>query len=83
MAFKNLDLTGNKIAGAQINVPQAVNNVTDVAPTLAELTTSFGAPSTLGRGFIGTVDDADADARCFLIMSTDGGYYWVLGTKAV
>lgn len=80
----NVDMVGNVLKTDGINVKQAVNNVTEAAPTAAELTTSFGPIASLGRGFIGTVDDADADAtlRVFLIFTTDAGFYWIAGTKA-
>lgn len=65
-----------------IRVPQAVNNVHNTTPTIAELTTSFGAPASMGRGFIGTVDDNDGDAISYIVWTTDAGYYYVIGTKA-
>jgi len=65
-----------------IRTLQAVTNVNDAVPTDAELDTAFGTPATVGRGFIGTVDDADADARMFICVASDAGWYWTLMTKA-
>jgi hypothetical protein len=62
--------------------PQAVNDVDDADPTLAQLTTAFGAPATLGRGFIGTIDDNDDNTVSYLVWSTDGSYFYKKGTKA-
>lgn len=79
---QNVDYTGNVIKTDGVNVKQAVNNVNDTTPTAAELTTSFGAPATLGRGFIGTVDDNDGDAINYLVWTSDASFYFVKGTKA-
>lgn len=65
-----------------MRAPQAVNNVHNTNPTIAELTVSFGAPASLGRGFIGTVDDNDGDAISYIVWTTDAGFYYVIGTKA-
>lgn len=78
-----LDYTGNVVKTSGINTKQAVNNVNDTTPTAAELTTSFGAPATVGRGFIGTVDDADGDTNGYLVWSSDASWYWLKGTKAL
>lgn len=87
-------LTGNQtIAGvktfssaavfsAGLRTKQAVNNVNDTTPTAAELTTSFGAPATLGRGFIGTVDDNDGDTNGYIVWASDASFYFIKGTKA-
>lgn len=61
---------------------QAVNQVHDTTPTAAELTTSFGAVATLGRGFIGTVDDNDGDTNGYIVWASDASFYFVKGTKA-
>ena len=80
----NVDTVGNVLKTDGVNVKQSVANVTDVGPTAAELTAIFGSPAILGRGFIGTVDDADADTtlRVFLVWTSDASWYWVAGTKA-
>lgn len=65
-----------------IKTKQAVNNVHDTAPTIAELTTSFGDPATLGRGFIGTVDDADGNTNFYIVAVSDASYFFLKMTKA-
>lgn len=67
---------------AGIRTKQAVNNVHDTAPTKAELTTSFGDPATLGRGFIGTVDDADGNTNGYLVYTSDADFFFLKFTKA-
>lgn len=74
--------TGKLTATAGVNTKQAVNNVNDTTPTKAELTTSFGDPTTLGRGFIGTVDDADGDTNGYIVWTSDANFYFLKGTKA-
>ena len=65
-----------------VRTKQAVNQVHDTAPTIGELTTSFGDPATLGRGFIGTVDDNDADTNFYLVAVSDGSFFYTKMTKA-
>lgn len=86
-AIDGVSATAQTIAGVKtftdsIKVKQAVNNVHDTAPTAAELTTSFGNPATLGRGFIGTVDDADGDTNGYIVWCSDASFYFLKGTKA-
>lgn len=61
---------------------QDVSNVSN-PPTDAELDAAFGTPATLGRGFMATVDDNDADTDVWLVWTTDASWYYVKGTKAV
>ena len=63
-----------------IRTIQSVNNVNDTTPTNAELDTAFGTAT--GRGFIGTIDDNDADAIGYIVWSTDASWFWIIGTKA-
>lgn len=65
-----------------VRTKQAVNNVHDSAPTISDLTTSFGDPATLGRGFIGTVDDNDGDTNFYLVAVSDGSFFYTKMTKA-
>jgi len=65
-----------------LRTKQAVNDVHDTTPTAAELTTSFGNPATLGRGFLGTVDDNDGDAIGYIVWCSDASFYFLKGTKA-
>lgn len=67
---------------AGVRTKQAINNVGDTTPTLAELTTSFGAPATVGSGFIGVVKDADADTNCFVVVSNGTSFFYLKFTKA-
>ncbi len=66
-----------------LKTKQAVNQVNDTTPTAAELVTSFGAAATLGRGFIGTVDDNDGDTNGYIVWVSDASFYFLKGTKAV
>lgn len=61
---------------------QAVDNVNDTTPSDAELDTAFGTPATLGRGFIGTIDDADGDTNFYLCLTSDASWYFLKFTKA-
>lgn len=75
-------ITGQKTFSAGLNTKQAVTNVNDTTPTKAELTTAFGDPTTIGRGFIGTIDDADGDTNGYIVWASDANYYFLKGTKA-
>jgi len=70
------------VFSAGLRTKQAVNNVNDTTPTAAELTTSFGDPATLGRGFVGTVDDADGNTNGYIVWTSDASFYFLKGTKA-
>ena len=63
-----------------VRVAQSVANVTEAAPTDAQLDSAFGAPATLGRGFIGTVDDNDGSLASVLCWTTDSAWFHVVGT---
>lgn len=67
---------------AGIRTKQAINNVGDTTPSAAELTTSFGAPATVGAGFVGVVKDNDADTNCFVVVSNGTSYFYLKFTKA-
>jgi hypothetical protein len=60
----------------------AINNVNDTTPTAAELTTSFGAPATVGTGFVGVVKDANTDTNCFAVISNGTSFFFLKFTKA-
>jgi hypothetical protein len=79
-AFAVLGVLNANAAG--LRTKQAVTNVDNTTPTAAELTTAFGAVSGLGRGFIGTVDDADGDTNGFIVWTSDASFYFLKGTKA-
>lgn len=55
----------------------AVNDVNNTTPTKAELTISFGAPTTLPRGFLGFVNDAAGGVN-FYVVGTDGTDFFFL-----
>jgi len=75
--------TGQVVAtAAGIRTKQAINNVGDTTPSAAELTTSFGAPATVGAGFVGVVKDADTDTNCFVVVSNGTSYFYLKFTKA-
>lgn len=65
-----------------IRTRQATTNVNDTTPTAAELTTAFGAVATLGRGFIGTIDDNDGDTNFFVVCTSDNAFFYHKFTKA-
>lgn len=65
-----------------LNTKQSVANVHDTTPTAAELTSAFGAPGTLGRGFVATIDDADGDTNGYIVWTSDASWYFLKGTKA-
>lgn len=67
---------------AGVRTKQAINNINDTTPTAAELTTSFGAPATVGSGFVGVVKDNDADTNCFVVVSNGTSYFYLKFTKA-
>lgn len=70
--------------GSQPTPPaQSVAEVTDVTPTAAELTTAFGEPAAVGRGYTNTIDDGGADASVYLVVSTGTSWFYAPLTKAV
>lgn len=66
--------------GGAVRVPQSVANVTEAAPTAAQLDSAFGTPATLGRGFIATIDDNDGSSASVLCWTTDTAWFHVVGT---
>ena len=81
--FTTVTTTNSVIAAGGVRTKMAINNVNDTTPTAAELTTSFGAPATVGTGFVGIVKDADADTNCFVVVSNGTSFYYLKFTKAV
>jgi hypothetical protein len=75
--------TVGNFSGAGVRTKQSLNNVNDTTPTAAELTAAFGAPATLGRGFVATIDDADGDTNGYIVWTSDASWYWLKGTKAI
>lgn len=77
-------VTAESIGGGGSAPPtQSVGEVTDVAPTAAELTAAFGEPASVGRGFMATIDDGGADASVYLVVSTGTSWFYAPLTKAV
>lgn len=67
---------------AGIRTIQSTADVTQAAPTDAELNAAFGTPESLGRGFIATIDDNDGDSAGILVWTSDASWYHVIGTKS-
>lgn len=65
----------------QLHVQQDVSDVSD-PPTDAELDSAFGTPASLGRGFIATLDDNDANTDVWLVYTSDASWFYLQGTKA-
>lgn len=69
-------------SAAGVRTKQDVSNVHDTVPTAASLTSAFGSPATLGRGFVATIDDADGDTNGYLVFTSDASWYFLKFTKA-
>jgi len=52
-------------------------------PTDAQLDTAFGTPATVGEGFIGIVDDNDAETAVWLCVAVGTSWWYEALTKAV
>lgn len=66
-----------------IIIPQTVTDLTTAnTPTDAELDSAFGTPATLGKGFIASIDENDADTNGMLVFTTAGAWFHIQGTKA-
>jgi len=68
--------------GAGVATIQSTDNVHDTTPTNAELDTAFGTPATVGRGFLGTIDDASGETNAYLCFSSDNEWFFLKFTKA-
>jgi len=81
--FSTVTSTNAVVATAGgIRTKMAINDVNNSTPTAAELTTSFGAPATVGSGFVGIVKDDDADTNCFVVVSNGTSFFYLKFTKA-
>lgn len=67
---------------AGVRTIQSTDDVNDTTPSAAELTAAFGAPATVGSGFIGVVKDNDADTNCFVVVSNGTSFFYLKFTKA-
>ena len=82
--FSTVTSTNAVVATAGgVRTKMAINDVNDTTPTAAELTTSFGAPATVGSGFVGIVKDNNADTNCFVVVSNGTSFFYLKFTKAV
>lgn len=63
-------------------VQVSTDNVAD-PPTDTNLDTAFGAPATVGQGFVGIVDDNSGNTDCWLCWTNDTAWWYVEGTKAL
>ena len=55
---------------------------TDNPPTDAQLDTAFGEPATVGKGFIGILNDAAGGTNEYLCWSDGTSWFYATGTKA-
>ena len=70
---------------AGVRTKMATTNIT-VPPTIGELITAFGAVGAGNTGFIGIVDDNNAQTAVYLVVRDNnaaGAYWYVAMTKAV
>jgi len=83
------DLKGNNIVNgtSPVNFPYgfrtivATDNVAD-PPTDAQLDTAFGAPATVGDGFIGVLDDNNAETDSYICWARGSSWFYAKGTIA-
>ena len=81
--FSTVTSTNAVVATAGgVRTKMAINDVNDTTPTAAELTTSFGSPSSVGTGFVGIVKDNNADTNCFVVVSNGTSFFYLKFTKA-
>lgn len=63
------------------NVKYATTDVSET-PSKAELTTAFGAPATLGSGFVGVLNDNGAGSAEWICWTDGTNWFFTAGTKA-
>lgn len=56
---------------------------TDNPPTDAQLDSAFGAPATVGKGFIGIVNDNNGGTNEYLCWSDGTNWFYATGVKAL
>lgn len=81
-AFTSID--ANVILNASAAGIRTKVSVADVSnpPTDAQLDAAFGTPAALGNGFVGIVDDNDADTDSYICWTTAGAWFYAVGTLA-
>ncbi len=67
---------------AGLHAVVSTDDVTAI-PTDAELDTAFGTPAAVGAGFIGVVNDNNANTDLYLAISSGTSWYWLKATKAL
>ncbi len=75
-------LSGILNASAGVRTKISTANVS-TPPTAAELTSAFGAPGTVGSGFIGLVDDNGAGTTEYSVWSDGTNWFYTTGVKAL
>lgn len=58
-------------------------NVTAAAPTDAELDSAFGAPATVGAGFMGVLDDNNDETAGFIAFTDGEVWFYTAGVLAL
>lgn len=89
------DATDTLVAGSSLNIVAHTELTVGAAsratysddsvsdpPTDAELDSAFGAPATLGAGFIGLLDDDGADTDVYLVATNGTSWFFTALTKA-
>lgn len=74
------EFNGIVYAAAGVRTKVSTANVT--TPTDAELDSAFGAPATVGAGFIGIVNDNNGGTDEYLCWSDGTNWFYATGTKA-
>lgn len=74
-------ISGILNASAGVRTKVSVANVSN-PPTNAELVSAFGAAATVGAGFIGIVNDNDAETNEWIVWSDGTSYWYIAGTAA-
>jgi len=75
--------TDDHIHGAEGVIPLVADDDVTNPPTDAELDTAFGAPATVGAGFVGILDDNGAGATVYICASDGANWWYAAMTKAV
>lgn len=78
----NPSVFGGVVKAASGIVTKVSTANTSNPPTKAELTSAFGAPGTVGTGFVGIVDDNGGHANEYICWSDGTEWFYATGTKA-
>lgn len=66
-----------------ITTQVSVDNVHDTTPTLTQINTAFGAPTSVGAGFMGVINDAAGGTNFYVCASDGTNWFYSKLTKAV